>query len=495
MTENDRRTETPTEAAGTNAAREYVREHRGELLADLDAWLRIQGISAQPEHAADVAASADWLAESFRRTGFPVAEVWPIEGGLPAVYAEWPAADRDAPTVLVYGHHDVQPVDPIELWHTDPFDPTVDGDLLRARGASDDKGQLLFHLLGVRAHLAAIGASAPAVNLKFLIEGEEESGSPHFEQLLNDRRDRLNCDVVVITDTGMLAPDVPSAVTGMRGMVVCTVDFHGPDRDLHSGSFGGAVPNPATAVARLAAALHDSEARVQIAGFYDDVLQLTPAEQELFNRVPFNESAFLATTGSRAVAGEVGYHTLERLGARPTAEVNGIGGGYQGAGSKTIIPSDAFVKISFRLVANQRPDLIRAAVEAFVAEHTPTGIESRISWESDGVAPCLVPIDTPAYQALVRAIGRAFDTELVLPTREGGSGPEATIQRLLGAPMVFLGVGLPDDRIHAPNEKVSLPMLYRGAEAAAHLWSEFARLGRSGLGSAASVTADSDASA
>lgn len=473
----------PAATPATPAVRQFVTEHRGDLLADLDAWLRIQGISAQPEHAVDVVASAQWLADGFTRTGFPTVEIWPIEGGLPAVYAEWPSTDEGAPTVLVYGHHDVQPVDPISLWHTDPFDPTIDGDLLRARGASDDKGQLLFHLLGVRAHLAATARTSPAVNLKFLIEGEEESGSPHFEPLLHQRRDRLDCDVVVITDTGMLAEDVPSAVTGMRGMVACTVDFHGPDLDLHSGSFGGAVPNPATAVARLAAALHDADGRVQVPGFYDDVLELTDVEQELFARVPFDESHFLTTSQSRALAGEHGYGTLERLGARPTAEVNGLGGGYQGAGSKTIIPSDAFVKLSFRLVANQQPDRIRAAVQQFVEQHTPAGITAKLTWESDGVAPCLVPIDTPAYQALTRAIGAAFDTDLVLPTREGGSGPEATLQQLLGAPMVFLAVGLPDDQIHAPNEKVSLPMLYKGAEAAAHLWSELAALGSAGLDS------------
>ena len=220
---------------------------------------------------------------------------------------------------------------------------------------------------------------------------------------------------------------------------------------------------------------------MQVPGFYDDVLELTETERELLRRVPFDEQRFLATSKSRALAGEAGYSTLERLGARPTAEVNGIGGGYQGAGGKTIVPSDAFVKLSFRLVANQDPAKIRAAVERFVADQMPAGIEHRIEWEGDGVFACLVPIDTPAYQALCRAIGAAFDTDLVLPTREGGSGPEATIQQVLGAPMVFLGVGLPDDQIHAPNEKVSLPMLYKGAEAAAHLWTELAAVGAEGL--------------
>jgi acetylornithine deacetylase/succinyl-diaminopimelate desuccinylase-like protein len=460
--------------------RRFVDEHRHELLADLDEWLRIPGISAQPERHDEVRRSADWFAAAARAAGFPTVEIWPTPG-LPAVYAEWPSAEPDAPVVLVYGHHDVQPVDPIELWQTDPFDPTIDGDVLRARGASDDKGQLLFHLLGLRAHLAATGRDTPAVTLKFLIEGEEESGSPNFEALLAERRARLDCDAVVITDTGMLAADVPSAVTGMRGMVSCTVDFHGPDLDLHSGVFGGAVPNPATAVARLAGALHDANGRVQIPGFYDDVLELTDVERELFAKVPADDAEFLGVAKSRALYGERGFTTLERLGARPTAEVNGLGGGYQGSGGKTIVPSDAFAKLSFRLVANQDPHTIIKAVETFVADHTPDGIEATVEWEGPGVAPCLVPLDTPAYQALVDAISTAFDGLPVLPTREGGSGPEAAIQQALGAPMVFLGVGLPDDQIHAPNEKVNLSMLYRGAEAAGLLWASFAQLGRDGL--------------
>ncbi|MDP9092510.1 MAG: dipeptidase [Actinomycetota bacterium] len=460
--------------------RDYVAAHRNELLTDLDQWLRIPGISAQPEHHGDVARSADWFAQATRAAGFPIVELWPT-AGLPAVYARWQSDDAEAPTVLVYGHHDVQPVDPLELWNTDPFDPTIDGDLLRARGASDDKGQLLFHLLAVRAHLAATGRTSPAVTLKFLIEGEEESGSPNFEALLAERRGQLDCDVVVVTDTGMIAADTPSAVTGMRGLVACTVAFHGPDLDLHSGSFGGAVPNPATAIARLVAALHDDGGRVQIAGFYDDVLELTGVERDLFTKVPVDDAAFLRVSKSRALHGEKGFTTLERIGARPTAEVNGIGGGYQGVGAKTIVPSDAFVKLSFRLVANQEPAKVVKAVEQFVADHSPPGIEYAVEWEGEGVAPCLVPLDTPAYVALTAAISEAFHGRAVLPTREGGSGPEATLQRMLGAPLVFLGVGLPDDQIHAPNEKVNLSMLYRGAEAAALLWTRLAQLGRSGL--------------
>ena len=464
----------------TSAERDFVQSHKDDLLNDLDAWLRIPGISAVPEYHPDVLRSAEWFAAAADAAGFPAVEIWPTDG-LPAVFAEWPSDDADAPTVLVYGHHDVQPVDPLDLWHTDPFDPTVDGEVLRARGASDDKGQLLFHLLGLRAHLAATGRTSPAVTLKFLIEGEEESGSPNFEKLLAERRDRLDCDVAVITDTGVVAEDVPSTVTGMRGLAVATVQFHGPDLDLHSGVFGGAVPNPATAVARLAGGLHDDRGRVQIPGFYDDVLELTAEERDLFARVPVDDAEFLATAQSRALAGEAGYSTLERIGARPTAEVNGIGGGYQGAGGKTIVPSDAFVKLSFRLVANQNPRKIIQLVEEYVRAHTPDGIESSIEWEGEGVAPCLVPIGTPAYNALTAALSEAFDGLPVLPTREGGSGPEAALQQSVQAPLVFLGVGLPDDQIHAPNEKVTLSMLYRGAEAAALLWRNLAALGKDGL--------------
>jgi acetylornithine deacetylase/succinyl-diaminopimelate desuccinylase-like protein len=464
--------------------RSYVDAHKDDLLTDLDQWLRIPGISAQPDRHPDVARSAQWFADAARRTGFPTVEVWDEGPWLPAVYAEWPSSDSEAPTVLVYAHHDVQPVDPLELWFTDPFDPTVDGDVLRARGASDDKGQLLFHLLGLRAHLAATGRADPAVTLKFIVEGEEESGSPHFEELLAKYRDRLACDVVVVTDTGMIAPDVPSTVTGMRGLAAASVTFHGPDLDLHSGVFGGAVPNPATAIARLAAALHDDQGRVQVPGFYDDVKELTDEERDLFAKVPVDDTEFLKVAQSRALAGEAGYSTLERIGARPTAEVNGIGGGYLGAGHKTIVPSDAFVKLSFRLVADQDPAKIIAGVEQFVAAHTPEGITAQIEWEGAGVRPCVVPIDTPAYRVLSEAISAAFDGAPVLPTREGGSGPEAGLQQAVDAPLVFLGVGLPDDQIHAPNEKVTLSMLFKGAEAAAHLWAGLAALGRDGLRSA-----------
>jgi acetylornithine deacetylase/succinyl-diaminopimelate desuccinylase-like protein len=444
-----------------------------QLHADLDQWLRIPSISADPAHAADVRASADWLVEALRRCGFPAVEMWETPGH-PAVFAEWPSDDPDAPTVVLYGHHDVQPVDPIELWRSPPFEPTIRGEELFARGAIDDKGQVLFHLLGLRAHLETTGRTAPAVTLKLLIEGEEESGSPHFADLLRERRDRLGCDVVVVSDTSIFDRETPSICTGMRGLVSAQVDVHGPDIDLHSGSFGGAVPNPLTVLARLIAGLHDQDGRVTLPGFYDRVVPLTDRERELFARLPFDEQRWLASTArSRAAAGEAGFSTLERLWARPTAEINGIWGGYAGPGDKTIVPTDAHAKITFRLVTDQRPEEAIEALRSYVRTAAPAGVTATVTSVGGGVRPCLTPLDHPALQAATRAMERAFGRD-VLYTREGGSGPEADLAEILAAPVIFVGVGLPDDRIHAPNERVVLPMLEIGARAAAYLWEELA---------------------
>jgi acetylornithine deacetylase/succinyl-diaminopimelate desuccinylase-like protein len=458
--------------------RDFVRDHLDDLQADLEAWVRIPSISADPAHAPDVADSAAWLADALRRTGFPTVEIWPTPGA-PAVFAEWPSADDDAPVALVYGHHDVQPVDPPELWEHPPFEPTrvdgPDGPELHGRGASDDKGVLVVHLLGLRAHLGATGRNTPAVTVKVLIEGEEESGSPHFADLLRERRDRLGCDVVVVSDTGMAAPDVPSAVTAMRGLADAEITLRGPAVDLHSGSFGGAVPNPLHALAELLAKLHDDQGRVTLPGFYDKVRPLGDRERELMSRVPFDEQAWLAgPAASRATYGEAGFSTLERTGARPTAEVNGMWGGYTGPGHKTIIPAEAHAKLTFRLVSDQVPADVGPQLRAWVEANVPAGIEAEVHTPPGGVSPCASQLDTPAMGALLRAIGQAFDTapEDVLLTREGGSGPEADLVEVLGVPLLFLGTGLPTDRIHSPNERVLLPMLHRGAEAAAHLWRE-----------------------
>jgi acetylornithine deacetylase/succinyl-diaminopimelate desuccinylase-like protein len=468
----------------TSPEREYVRSHLVDLHADLDAWLRIPSISADPALAPEVARSAAWLAEALRRTGFPVVEVWPTPGA-PAVYAEWPSADPGAPVALVYGHHDVQPVDPLELWVHPPFEPTLvegaDGPELHARGAIDDKGNVAMHLLGMRAHLAATGRDTPAVTVKLLIEGEEESGSPHFADLLRERRDGLDCDVVVVSDTGMAAPHLPSAVTSMRGLTGVELTLRGPAVDLHSGSFGGAVPNPLHAMARLLAGLHDDQGRVTLPGFYDAVRPLSDRERELMGRLPFDEAEWLAgpAAGSSA-AGEAGFSTLERIGARPTAEVNGMWGGYQGPGHKTIIPAEAHAKISFRLVADQRPADVVAQARAWVEANAPEGVTVEVEAEKGGVSPCASDLDSPWMAALLNAIAQAWDgaPDDVLFMKEGGSGPEADLVEQLGAPLVFLGVGLPTDRIHSPNERVLLEMLHRGAEAAAHLWRELAGVGR-----------------
>ncbi|MFB9835234.1 dipeptidase [Actinoallomurus acaciae] len=460
--------------------REFIEANASGFFAALKEWLAIPSISGDPERRDDVRRSAEWLEAHLSETGFPVVEIWETgtrdAPGLPAVFAEWPAADPAAPTVVVYGHHDVQPVEPLAEWETAPFEPVERGDQIIGRGASDDKGQVFFHTLGLRANLAANGTTAPPVTIKMLVEGEEESGSPHFARLLRDHRDRLACDAVVISDTTMWAAGVPSLCTGMRGLTEVQVSLYGPSADLHSGSFGGAVPNPLHAMASLLAGLHDERNRVTLKGFYDGVVELTDEERELFARLPFDEAAWLETAGgSRAAFGEEGFTTLERVWARPTAEINGMWGGHTGPGGKTIVPREAHAKVSFRLVAGQDPRAVQEAFAAYVDEHTPPGVESRVEFPSGvGVRPCFSPIDSAGVRAARRAMERAFGTE-VLFTREGGSGPEADLADILEAPLVFVAVGLDEDRIHAPNEKVEKPLLLKGAEAASHLWDEFAR--------------------
>ncbi len=458
--------------------RDYVDAHAGEFCAALKQWLTIPSISADPAHSADVRRSAQWLADHLRGAGFDAAELWetgtPDRPGLPAVFAQWTAADPDAPTVLIYGHHDVQPVEPLDEWDSPPFEPVErDGQIL-ARGASDDKGQVLFHSLGTRAWVAAHGASTPPVTLKLIIEGEEESGSPHFADLLRRERERLACDVIVVSDTTMWAADVPSMCTGMRGVIDAQIDVYGPDRDLHSGSFGGAVPNSLHALAALLASLHDADGRVMLPGFYDKVAELTPAERDLFARLPFDEKAWLATAGNSGAAyGEAGFSTIERIWARPTAEINGMWGGHTGPGGKTIVPREAHAKLSFRLVAHQEPAEVAGMLRDFVAQHRPPGLDVVVTVDGPGVRPSASPVDSPAVAAGRRAMERAFGQE-VLFTREGGSGPEADLAEILGAPLVFIAVGLDEDRIHAPNERVDMKLLLKGAEAAAYLWDEFA---------------------
>ena len=468
--------------------REHITAHAEEFAASLIEWLAIPSVSADPGHREDVYASARWLVAYLKKTGFPEAEVWETKG-LPAVYAHWPAEHPEtALKVLVYGHHDVQPATLDDGWDTDPFQPVADNSKIRGRGApddvtdnskirgrgaSDDKGQVLFHALAVKALLEATGAQAPPVDLTLLIEGEEECGSPTFADLLRTREDQLKADVIVVSDTTMWAADVPSICTGMRGLADAEVTLRGPSRDLHSGSFGGGVPNPLHALSELISKIHSPNGRVCLPRFYDSVVPLSAEERGLLAKLPFDEQEWLRDAGdSQATFGEEGYSTLERVWARPTAEVNGMWGGHTGPGPKTIIPKEAHAKLSFRLVADQDPREIMESLAEFVAANTPEGLTATVT-PGHGVRPCRSPIDSPYVAAARRAMERAFGSE-VLFTKEGGSGPEADLADILGAPLVFLAVGLDADRIHAPNEYVDLSRLLLGAESAAYLWEELA---------------------
>ncbi len=468
--------------AELTAERAAVLAGADEWLAALQEWVRIPSVSADPVHRADVAASAQFLAEQFRSRGFPEVNVLADGPWQPAVLAHWPSGDPDAVRVVVYGHHDVQPADGVERWAYPPFEPRIIDGVLHGRGASDDKGNIAMHLLGLSAHLSATGRSSPAVDLTMLVEGEEESGSPHIMELLVAHRHRLSADLIVVSDTGIFAPGTPSVCIGMRGLVAGEVHVHGPDIDLHSGSFGGAVPNPITELARILAALHDDSRRVAVPGFYDDVVEPTAAERAATAALPFDEQAWITgPAASRTAAGEAGWSTLERVGARPTAEINGIWGGYTGPGNKTIVPTDAYAKLTFRLVGRQDPATVQRQVEAFVAAQARPGVTAEIHWEGGGVAPLYVDTSHPATTATRKALGLAFDTDEVLMTREGGSGPEAELSGMIGAPLVFLGVMTDEDQIHAPNEKAPVSLLLRGCEAVAHLWRELALLGPNGL--------------
>jgi acetylornithine deacetylase/succinyl-diaminopimelate desuccinylase-like protein len=454
--------------------RDYIAASAADFSRALREWLAIPSVSADPAHHGDVRASAEWLADYLRETGFPVAEIWETHG-LPAVYAHWPAADATAAHVLVYGHHDVQPAALDDGWDYEPFAPYEKDGRIFGRGASDDKGQVLFHALGVRALLAVRDDDAPPVSITMLIEGEEESGSPNFAALLQQRKEQLKPDVIVISDTTMWAADTPSICTGMRGLVDAEVTLTGPSRDLHSGSFGGGVPNPAHALAALLAGLHDANGRVALPGFYDDVVPLTEEEGALLAKLPFDERSWLTDAGdSGATYGEAGHSTLERIWARPTAEVNGLWGGHTGPGGKTIIPKAAHAKLSFRLVADQEPAKVVESLRKYINSNLPNGIAATVT-AGTGVRPCRSAIDSPGVAAARRAMERAFGTE-VLFTKEGGSGPEADLADILGAPLVFVAVGLDADRIHAPNEYVDLSRLLRGAESIAYLWEELADL-------------------
>ena len=451
---------------------DYCTVNQPRFVDELIELLRIPSISADPDHAGDVRRNADHIAAAAREVGFGTVEVVETEGH-PAVYAER-IVDGSLPTVLVYGHHDVQPVDPLDEWVSPPFEPEVRDGRLYARGAVDDKGQVYMHLKAVEAHLRTRGELP--VNLRLLVEGEEEIGSEHFEPLVETMRDRLVADVAVISDTGIFARGVPSLTVGLRGLSGVEVVVRGPSLDLHSGVFGGAVQNPVEALARMLASLKDPvSGRVLVPGFYDDVVE--PSEEELsgYRSLPFDEATFRADAGGIAeTVGEEGWSVLERRWVRPTLEINGIWGGYQGPGSKTIIPAHAGAKISCRLVPSQNPAVIGEAVAAALRAATPAGVTTEVTVREGG-NPVITPVDHAAVRAASRAMGAVFGKEPVI-IREGGSIPPVEVlQRVLGIQSVLVGVGLPDDHIHAPNEKFDLDHYAMGVRVLARLWDEIAK--------------------
>ncbi len=449
----------------------YLDGSKERILATLMNWLRIPSISADPVHAGDVAASAKFCARLLREAGLPSVEVLATGSadapgsGRPAVYAQWLGAGQDAPTVLIYGHHDVQPVDPLDEWTSPPFEPAVVGDDLRARGSADDKGQVLMQIEAVRGVLGDRGRLP--VNLKFLIEGEEEVGSPHLEDLLWRERERLAADVIVVSDTTMEAADIPSTTVSMRGLVSFDVTLRTARSDLHSGLWGGTVPNAALVASRLAAGLHDADGRVTVPGFYHDVRELTEQEARSLAAIPFDDAEFLRQAGVPYLEGEAGRTPYERIGARPTAELVGMHAGYGGPGIKTIVPATANFKVAFRLVPDQRPDQVAEAFGKWLSARIPSGIQFEVT-PSGAVSPLLTPVDHPAMRILCSAIERVWGARPLF-SRGGGSGPEEALARVLGAPLIFLGVALPDDNFHAPNEHLDLGQLWRGILAAGEL--------------------------
>jgi succinyl-diaminopimelate desuccinylase len=453
-----------------SAIDQYLDTHAGRFENELCEFLRIPSVSADPAHRRDMHRAADWVADQFRQLGF-MAEVIPT-AGHPLVYAESPAVPA-APTALVYGHYDVQPPEPLEKWITPPFEPSRRDGNLYARGATDDKGQMFTHLKSAEAWITVEGRLP--VKLKFIIEGEEEVGSESLERYLAEHADRLACDCVVISDGGQFAPGVPAITYGLRGIAYYELRVTGPNRDLHSGSFGGSVTNPANALARVLAGLMDQQGRVTIPGFYDDVAPMSEQERREMAALPFDEKQYFEQIGVAGATGEEGYTTLERRWVRPTFDVSGLWGGYQGEGAKTVLPAAAGAKFSFRLVPHQDPVKITAGLKWRLTELTPPGVEMELI-EHHGAPGVLMPLGSPYIEAAARAIEHAFGRRPVF-TREGGSIPIVTaFHQRLGVDALLLGWGQDDDNTHSPNEKFALADFHRGIKASARLWEELSRV-------------------
>jgi len=444
----------------------YLADNDRRIHDELFDLLRIPSVSARSEHAGDVRRTAEWMRDSLASIGFEASiNETP---GHPIVLGEWRKAPG-APTVLVYGHYDVQPAEPLELWESPPFEPTIRDGRIYARGSVDDKGQLFLHVKALEAHLAVRGKLP--VNVIVLAEGEEEVGSENLEHFVEQNAKRLAADAVVISDSSMFAPGQPSILSSLRGLAYFQIDVVGPTVDLHSGSYGGAVVNPATALARIIATFHDADHHIAIPGFYDKVRDWGDKAREAIRRLPFDEAGFQHETGAPTLGGEAGYSTLERIWTRPTCEINGLLSGYTGEGAKTVLPSKAMAKVSCRLVPDQSPDEIEQLMRAHIKRVAPPGVTVTVQQLSGG-RPWRAELEGPLFDAARRSLSAAFGREPVI-VGEGGSIPVVgDFQRVLGAPVLLMGFGLPGENAHAPNEWLSDENFVKGAKAVAAFWDE-----------------------
>jgi acetylornithine deacetylase/succinyl-diaminopimelate desuccinylase-like protein len=454
-----------------NQVVDFINVNRDRYVEELKQYLAIPSISALPQHAADVRRCAEWTADELRRVGLQQVRLIETPGN-PVVYGDWLSAPG-LPTILFYGHYDVQPVDPLNEWVSPPFEATVRDGEIYARGAADDKGQVFMHMKAVEAHLKQ-DARLP-VNMKFFIEGEEEVGSTHLDEFVRSHKQELSADVVVISDSPMFDRGIPSICYGLRGLSYFQIDLRGSRSDLHSGSFGGAVANPAFVLTQILAQMKDRSGRIRIPGFYDDVRALSDAERAEWKKLPFNETRYRKELGAPKLFGETGYTTLERTWARPTFEINGLLSGFTGEGAKTVLPATAMAKVSMRLVPDQDPGRIGDLFEAHVRKIAPKTVELKIT-RMHGGKPWMTEFDNRFVRAAGRAIERGFGKPPVF-NREGGSIPVvSTFQEELGVPSVLFGVGLPDENAHAPNEKLDLGNFHSGIIASAYLYQEIASL-------------------
>ncbi len=448
----------------------YLDANDDKAIEELKTFLSIPSVSTAPELAQDVAACADWLAEHLRSIGMPTVEVHKTNGH-PIVYAEHLGAGTDKPTVLMYGHYDVQPTDPLDLWTTDPFTPTIRDGKIFARGATDDKGQVFLHVKAIQA-LIANGATPP-VNIKMVIEGEEEVGSPNLEPFLSENKEKLKCDSVVVSDTAMFSPGEPSLVYGLRGLAYVEIEVVGPNRDLHSGSYGGPVRNPLNTLADIIASMKDKDGSITIDGFYSDVLTITDDEKEALNSLGYSPERLKGDVGMPDAGGEAGYSIVERLWTRPTLDVNGILGGYTGEGAKTVLPSKAMAKVSMRLVPNQDHTDIVDKVRKHVASVTPAGVSVTVV-DLHGANPVLVPKDAPAMGAAASALEETFGVDCKYQ-REGGSIPVVELfDSLLGVPTVLMGFGLNTENLHSPDEHFHIENFKLGMRAVVRFYTNLA---------------------